>query len=236
MITPTIEHAIKLRDLMRKHGIVKGLGEPIPGKMCIEALICHVLGLPHGDNPKECVGFEVNRFKIDLNDKPWTSPQARAKGMERLGIAQLGSNIIDQREFKDATWLAFGQKLSPLIFRYQAAKTENKQPLLEHANVMEKVVTLSEARQKQKEFAHAHDYAYAYAHGYAHDYAYAYAHAHDYAYGYGYGYGYGYDYGYGYGYGYGYDVWFTKVADLAVQVLKDLKSPGCEWLWICDEV
>jgi hypothetical protein len=186
----------------------------------------HVLGLPHGDNPKECVDFEVNRFKIDLNDKPWTSPQTRAKGMERLGIAQLGSNIIDQKAFKDAMWLAFGQKLSSLIFRYQATKTENKQPLLEHANVMEKVVTLNEAKQKQREFTN--DYACVY--GYAYAYAYAYAYDYDY------GYDYGYDYDYDYDYGYGYDAWFTKVADLAVQVLKDLKSPGCEWLWICDEM
>ena len=221
MITPTIEHARKLRNLMREHGIVEGLGEPIPGKMCIEALVCHVLGLPHGDKPLECVGTEVNEFKIGLNDKPWTTPFTRAKGMEKLGIAQLGSNTINQQEFKDVLWLALGQKISPLIFRYYATKTDNKQPLLEHADVMEKVVTLDKARQKQRKFAHAYAHAHGYAHGYAH------AHAH--------GYGYGYGYAHAYDYGYGYDVWFTKVADVAVQVLKDLNSPGCEWLWICDE-
>jgi hypothetical protein len=225
MITPTIEHARKLRDLMREHGIVKGLGEPTPGKMCIEALVCHVLGLPHGDKP-ECVGKEVNKFKIGLNDKPWSFPTTRARGMERLGIAQLGSDTINQEEFKGALWLAFGQKISPLIFRYYATKVANSQFLLDHANVMEKVTTSSEAKSKQKKFTHDYGYGYTYDYGYDYDYDY------DYDCAYAYGYGYTYDYGYGYGY----DVWFTKVADVAVQVLKDLKSPGCEWLWICDEV
>jgi hypothetical protein len=75
---------------------------------------------------------------------------------------------------------------------------------------MEKVLTLEEARGRQREFAYASDYA-----DYASDY--------------------GYGYGYGYGYASGYDVWFTKVANIGVDVLTSLKSPGCQWLYLCDE-
>jgi hypothetical protein len=215
---PTIDHARKIRDYLRTYGITKGLGEPVPGKMCIEALVCHVMGLPHGDEPT-CVGSEVNKFKIGLNDKPWSTPFTRAKGMERLGIAQLGSDVIDQKEFKDALWLALGQKISPLIFRYFATKTKNNIALLKHADTMEKVATLEEARSKQREYANVN----------------ANVNANAYAYGYGYGYDCAYGYGYDCAYGYDYDLWFTKVANIGVDVLISLNSPGCQWLYLCDE-
>lgn len=41
MIKPTKEHAVKILDLL-SHGLVKGLGEPIPGKMCVEAAVDEV--------------------------------------------------------------------------------------------------------------------------------------------------------------------------------------------------
>jgi hypothetical protein len=66
--------------------------------MCVEAAICYAYGLPHGDNPP-CVGDAVRAFKIALNDSNWSSPKARAKGMIKLSIAQLNSNVIDQNEF-----------------------------------------------------------------------------------------------------------------------------------------
>ena len=46
----TRAHAEKIADLLQ-HGLVKGVGTPEPGKMCIEALVCYALGLPHGDDP-----------------------------------------------------------------------------------------------------------------------------------------------------------------------------------------
>jgi hypothetical protein len=79
-------------------GLSSGLGVQEPGKMCVEAAVCFALGLPHGDNPP-CVGRAVRAFKIQLNDSAWSSPEARAKGMRRLAIAQLGSDQIDQQEF-----------------------------------------------------------------------------------------------------------------------------------------
>lgn len=79
-------------------GLVRGLGKNEPGKMCVEAAVCFAYGLPHNDNPP-CVGSAVRSFKITLNDSDWSSNRARAAGMIKIAIAQLGSNEIDQAEF-----------------------------------------------------------------------------------------------------------------------------------------
>lgn len=93
----TREIAAKVLGIV-DHGLSHGLGTPEPGKLCVEAAVCLALGLPHGDNPP-CVGYAVRSFKIRLNDSKWSSPEARAVGMRRLAIAQLGSDQVDQKEF-----------------------------------------------------------------------------------------------------------------------------------------
>ena len=81
-------------------GLVKGVGVPEPGKMCVEAAVCYALDLPHGDEP-QCVTPALRELKIRLNDCEWSSPQARARGLRRLAVAQLGSaGIIDEQEFR----------------------------------------------------------------------------------------------------------------------------------------
>jgi hypothetical protein len=72
-----------------ERGLCAGVGNP-HGRMCIEAAICNVLGLAHGDNPR-CVAQSVRNFKIMLNDAQWSTSVARAKGLHDLGLAQLGS-------------------------------------------------------------------------------------------------------------------------------------------------
>lgn len=79
-------------------GLVKGVGVPTPGKMCVEAAVCYAMGLEHSDNPT-CVGPAVRAFKIRLNDSNWSSNKARAEGLRKLAIAQLGSEDIDQTKF-----------------------------------------------------------------------------------------------------------------------------------------
>src|SRR6185295_6211374 len=63
-------------------GLCVGKGKPVLGQMCVEAAVCFALGEPHSDEPS-CVGSAVRAFKIRLNDSPWSSDQARAKGMRR---------------------------------------------------------------------------------------------------------------------------------------------------------
>ena len=80
-------------------GLVSGLGTPQPGKMCVEAAVCYALGLPHGDNPS-CVAPLLRALKIKLNDSNWSSDQARAKGMRKLAVLQLGTaGVLDEKEF-----------------------------------------------------------------------------------------------------------------------------------------
>jgi hypothetical protein len=81
-------------------GLVKGVGNAKPGKMCIEAAVCYALGEPHGDRPS-CVAPVLRELKIRLNDSNWSSEEARAKGLRRLGVAQLGSaGALDEKEFR----------------------------------------------------------------------------------------------------------------------------------------
>ena len=80
-------------------GLVKGVGQPIPGQMCVEAAVCYALGLPHGDDP-QCVSAALRALKINLNDAAWSSPSARAAGLRRLSVVQLGSrNFLDDKKF-----------------------------------------------------------------------------------------------------------------------------------------
>ena len=95
-------------------GLVQGLGQPVPGQMCVEAAVCYAMGLPHDDKPT-CVNEIVTGFKINLNDSDWSSDTARAKGMRRLAVAQLGSNTIDAVAFSGKLALLMAQKLLPII-------------------------------------------------------------------------------------------------------------------------
>lgn len=104
-----------------KPGLCGGLGQPIPGKMCVEAAVNYACGLEHDDNPP-CVGSSVREFKITLNDESWSSNKARARGMIKIAIAQLGSNKINQdkfdtlivEEFYTSVWKEFNEKLAKI--------------------------------------------------------------------------------------------------------------------------
>jgi hypothetical protein len=85
-------------DAILERGLCAGIGTP-DGQVCIEAAICMAMGLPFGDDPT-CVDPAVRVFKIALNDAAWSSPRARAKGLRDLGIAQIGSrDSVDGAEF-----------------------------------------------------------------------------------------------------------------------------------------
>jgi hypothetical protein len=124
-------------------GLVSGIGEAdkngrgIPGRICVEAAVCEALGLPHSDDP-QCVSRAVRALKIRLNDQNWSSPMSRAKGLRRLGIAQLGSrDTIDDRAFaKRVAELAI-RKMVPIALRAAASiqkDATHRQKLLDAAN------------------------------------------------------------------------------------------------------
>jgi hypothetical protein len=84
--------------------------------MCVEAAVNYALGLPHGDNPS-CVGAAVRAFKIRLNDADWPTNEARTKGMRKLAIAQLGSDAIDQNEFRKLVVVGTVKRILPIALR-----------------------------------------------------------------------------------------------------------------------
>jgi len=93
----TRDIAIKVRNTV-DIGLVSGLGKQVPGEMCVEAAVCYALGLPHGDDPG-CVAPALRNLKIRLNDSRWSSNKARANGLRRLAVIQLGSVGLDEQEF-----------------------------------------------------------------------------------------------------------------------------------------
>jgi hypothetical protein len=93
-------------------GLCNGMGNPRPGEMCVEAAVCYAMDLPHGDNPS-CVSPAIRQLKITLNDANWSSNTARAKGLRRLAVLQLGS----KDNFNDVN---FVQRLVPLAKKYAA--------------------------------------------------------------------------------------------------------------------
>ena len=187
----TITQARRVLEIVDA-GLVCGQGIPEPGKMCVEAAVCYALGQPFGDEPK-CVHPVVRCFKIALNDKSWSSNQARAKGMRRIAIAQLGS--IDAG-FDSVKFLAILSELTirrivPMALRSAASVKGNES----HRETMEDAAARCEmegtresalAARKSADAAAAAAYAYADADAaaaaaYAADYAYAAAYAAAYA-------------------------------------------------------
>lgn len=129
-------------DAILARGLSAGKGEQ-EGQMCIEAAICSTLGLPHGDDPG-CVAVSVRSFKIALNDKNWSSPQARAAGLRDLGLAQLGSQgTVDSVEFSKRLSHKVISILLPMFIRELFPLN---QALLDAAIVCEKEGTSASAR------------------------------------------------------------------------------------------
>jgi hypothetical protein len=103
-------------DSILERGLSNGLGSQ-GGQVCIEAAICEAMNLPHGDDPG-CVASSVRLFKIELNDSQWSSAEARAKGLRDLGLAQLGSlGVVDDVEFTVRLSKKIISVLIPKIFR-----------------------------------------------------------------------------------------------------------------------
>jgi hypothetical protein len=116
-------------------GLVRGKGIPEPGKMCVEAAVCYALGLPHGDDPA-CVSRAVRGLKIVLNDSNWFSNDARAKGMRRLALVQLGSaGVLDDQEFSRRVAKYSIQVMVPIALRAAASlqKDQHHKSALEDA-------------------------------------------------------------------------------------------------------
>ena len=114
----THELVNKVLDTVDK-GLVMGLGVQKPGQMCVEAAVCYAMGLPHGDAPT-CVDPAIRALKIGINDSNWSSAQARAKGLRRLSILQLGTKDsgFNSTEFARNVVIMVVNTILPITLRH----------------------------------------------------------------------------------------------------------------------
>lgn len=82
-----LELRARLTEIIQE-GLVSGMGNPVPGELCVEAAICLALGEEHNDFPS-CVAAIDRNVAIKLNDLPWPSKQERAKALLPIALAQL---------------------------------------------------------------------------------------------------------------------------------------------------
>lgn len=130
--------AFKVLKIVDK-GLTHGLGNNVPGQMCVEAAVAYASGEPHSDKPK-CVDSNLRSYKIQLNDESgWNSAASRAAGLRRIAIAQLGSNgAFDNKMFLkllldpiNAQTLAAAKKTLPKkLKKLVAAAKKDKQRAL----------------------------------------------------------------------------------------------------------
>jgi hypothetical protein len=220
-------------------GLVNGKGIPEPGKMCVEAAVCFAYGLPHSDNPP-CVGRAVRAFKIRLNDSRWSSNDARTKGMRKLAIAQLGSDAIDQRQFARLVVAGSIKRILPIALRAAGKRNPVFAEELEAASVRCGAEGSAESAKAAREVARrVRDYAYAAAAAAADAYAAAAAAADAYAAAAAEAAAYAAAEAAAAAAADAYaaaarDHVLNTVADVGLQALIELKSPGCEYLYLCD--
>lgn len=98
MIEITKEHVDRINDYLDA-GLPVGLGSRERGRMCVEAVVSVVTQNKLTDRPV-CVASSIRDLAVTLNDSKWSSNQARAEGLRRFAIAQLGTyGKIDENEF-----------------------------------------------------------------------------------------------------------------------------------------
>lgn len=197
-------------------GLSSGVGKPVPGQMCVEAAVCYALGLPHGDDP-QCVSRALRALKIRLNDSNWSSDQARAKGLRRLSVAQLGSrDILDDREFARRCAELAVRKAVPIALRAAASihhDSNHKAAMLDAAARCEKEGTRAAALHAKNVASSAEASAYASADASAYAYASASADRAKIR-----------------------DKVLADFAEDVVQILIEMKAPGCQWLELTEAV
>jgi hypothetical protein len=99
----TIDHINNLLGLF-EHGLINGAGQDV-NHFCVQQAVHRVidnaLDKHRNDQPPQwCVKEPISAFGITLNDaNGWNSNKARAKGLQRFAIAELGSSKINEGDF-----------------------------------------------------------------------------------------------------------------------------------------
>jgi len=143
----TREDAVRVLEIVDQ-GLSFGLGNPVPGQMCVEAAVCYALSLPHNDDDPFCVSPALRALKIRLNDANWPDNKSRAKGMRKLTILQLGTkDILNEKEFINKVTISTVKKLLPEMFKQFKKNGIDISEFEIEINACKKVKTRKDARE-----------------------------------------------------------------------------------------
>ena len=123
MTTP--EQRQKLTEIINA-GLVSGLGNAKAGYLCVEAAICLAMGESHSDRPS-CVAEPDRDFAIRINDAMWSSPEARAKALLPLALAQLGTAGSDRTAWVQRVVEGTIRQIVPIALRAAAMVHPNEE-------------------------------------------------------------------------------------------------------------
>lgn len=187
-------------------GLSQGMGVSELGKMCIEAAVNFAMDLPHGDTPI-CVGSAVRQFEIELNDANWSSEKTRANGLRKNAIAQLGSDQLNQIEFAERMAIRNTQiVLTALFYKLKMDEVAKK------CEIVKTIPETIDAAEYAAEYAkYAAKYSAKYAVKSAEYAEYTKYAAEDDP-----------------------DYFFKLSAQVCLDVLIEMKSPGCEFLYLTE--
>lgn len=113
------------------HGLTHGVGNGGEGHMCVQHAVNYVAGRVDYEDPiydekaddvKWCVLPEIAQFGIELNDSSWSSDKARAEGLRRLAVAELGSKGMNKRKLAARIRTNFIEHMVPQLdddFEYE---------------------------------------------------------------------------------------------------------------------
>lgn len=134
-----------------------------------------------------CVSQPLRQLKFRLNDSNWSSPKARAEGLKRLALAQLGSaGALDDKAFVRRVVDLTIRRVVPIGLR-AAAKNNPK-----FATELEKAAIRCETEGTRQSCLNAAAAAAAKKR----------------------------------------DEILSEYAEWVVQILIDMKAPGCQWLYL----
>ncbi len=119
----------KLTEIINQ-GLVSGLGEAEPGKLCVEAAICLALGEPHSDKPS-CVHMADRRLGMKINDSFKGTDAERAELLLPIALASLGTAGKDRAQWVKYIVEHTIRRVVPIALRkagltYQADRCERE--------------------------------------------------------------------------------------------------------------
>ena len=93
-------------------GLTAGIGSAT-GRTCIEGALSLVFDGELGDQPS-CVASPDRVWAIQINDADWPSPEARAKALLPIALAQAGTAGTDRTAWVQAVVLGTIQRVLPI--------------------------------------------------------------------------------------------------------------------------